>query len=106
MTTPKPNGPKVEVPADLEAQYSNLVVISHTPAELVMDFARLLPGQPAAKVVSRLLMSPSGAKMLFRALGENLARYEAAFGAIPVPHESGLANDLFRTIHPPDKPEE
>ena len=94
--------PNMEMPADMEALYSNLVRISHSPAELVFDFARMLPGQTVARVVSRLLMSPVGAKLFYRALAENLARYEAAFGEIPLPSDSPLANDLFRSHHPPD----
>ena len=106
MTTPPvrqpPAAPVIEVPPGMEPAYSNLVRISHSPAELVFDFARLLPGQTAAQVVARLLMSPMGAKLLYRALGENLARYEAAFGEIPVPRDASLADDLF---HPPRPPE-
>ncbi len=99
QTPPIPN---MEMPADMEALYSNLVRISHSPAELVFDFARMLPGQTTAQVVSRLLMSPVGAKLFYRALAENLARYEAAFGEIPLPGNSPLANDLFRSHHTPN----
>ncbi len=95
-------GPNIELPADMEAVYSNLVRISHSPSELVFDFARQLPGQAVARVVSRLLMSPVAAKMFYRALAENLARYEAAFGEIPLPGSTPLANDLFRPHRPPD----
>jgi len=94
--------PILEVPPDLLTTYVNLVRISHSPAELVFDFACLLPGLPAARVLHRLLMSPLGAKLFYRALGENLARYEAAYGEIPVPGEQSLANYLFR---PPQSPE-
>jgi hypothetical protein len=103
---PKNAGPHLELPADLEPVYSNLVRISHSPAELVFDFARLLPDQPFARVLVRLLMSPIGAKLFFRALGENLARYEAAFGQLNLPGEPSLANDLFGFIQPPEKPPE
>ncbi len=54
--------------------------VSYTPGEFVLDFGRTLPGQRSLKVLSRLLMSPVGAKMFYRALGTRLARYEAAFG--------------------------
>ena len=97
-----PPVPNIELPVDMEAVYSNLVRISHSPAELVLDFARLLPGQTVARVVSRLVMSPVAAKLFYRALGENLARYEAAYGEIPLPGNSPLANDLFRPHRPPD----
>ncbi len=78
--------------------------ISHSPAELVFDFAQILPGGPAAHVNARLLMSPLGAKLFFRALGENLARYEAAFGEIHIPGDPNLANELFRQARPPEPP--
>ncbi len=102
---PAPSGfPPIDMPADLEPIYANLVRISHSPAELVLDFARLLPGDAAARVKARLLMSPVGAKLFYRALGENLARYEAAFGEIVIPGDPSLVNDLFRGHHPPEPP--
>jgi len=99
---PQAGRPNLEIPADMDPVYANLVRISHSPAELVFDFARMLPGQPGAKVVSRLMMTPLSAKLFCRALTENLARYEAAFGEINVPGESSLAGDLFRSIQPPE----
>ena len=57
-----------------------------------------------ARVRARLLMSPVGAKLFYRALGENLARYEAAFGEIVLPGDSTLVSDLFRGAHPPEDP--
>jgi hypothetical protein len=94
----------VELPTDLQPTYSNLARITHSPAEMVMDFARFLPGMQSAPILARMILSPTAAKLLFRALGENLARYEAAYGEIPVPHDSSLANDLFRAVQPPDNP--
>ena len=94
----------LEVPADLVAVYANLVRIAHSPSELVLDFAHLLPGTIPARVNTRVVMSPLGAKLLHRALTENLARYEAAFGEIKVPGEASLADYLFRP--PPAKPGE
>ena len=99
MTTP--NSPNIELPPDLEAIYANMVRISHSPAELVFDFARMLPGLPSAKICARMIMSPMGAKLFYRALAENLARYEANFGEIPVPGDGTLANDLFGQVLPP-----
>lgn len=103
-----PNQPPVppqipmELPPDLDAIYANLVRITHSPAELIFDFARVLPGSTAARIQSRLIMSPVGAKLFYRALGENLARYESSFGEIPVPGDAGLASELFRPPHPPE----
>ena len=91
---------------DLQPEYVNLVRITHSPAELVLDFARMLPGIGVPPVAARLLMSPTGAKLFLRALAENLARYEAAFGPIHLPGEKSLAGDLFGSIHPPQQPPE
>lgn len=90
----------LEVPADLQPVYANLVRIAHSPADLVLDFAHLLPGETKARIGSRILMSPLSAKLLYRALGENLARYEAAFGEIAMP-TSSLADHLFKPFSPP-----
>lgn len=72
----------IELPADLEAVYANFAIINHSPSEVVIDFARLLPNIPRIKVYSRVVMTPMNAKLLHRALGENLAKYEAQFGEI------------------------
>lgn len=98
--------PPLEIPSDLEVEYVNLVRISHTPSELVFDFARLLPGSLPGKVKSRIVMSPLGAKLFFRALTENLSKYEAAFGEIKLPGSSSLAEHLFRPNNPSEPPDE
>ena len=36
----------IELPAELEAVYANFALITHSPSEVIVDFARLLPGQP------------------------------------------------------------
>lgn len=105
-TPPRPAGqqlPPLEVPPDLEIEYVNLVRIAHSPSELVFDFAHLLPGGTPARVRSRIVMSPLGAKLFYRALAENLAKYEASFGEINIPGDSSLASHLFRPPGPPDK---
>lgn len=102
-TPPPPAGIPVEVPPGMEPVYANIVRISHSPADLVMDFARILPGGSSARVVARLLMSPLGAKLFYRALGENLSRFEAVFGEIQLPGGHSLAEDLFSPPRPPEK---
>ncbi len=96
--------PRLRVPKDLNVTYANLVRIAHTPSELMYDFGRYLPGDPGAEVVSRVLMSPLGAKLFLHALTENIAKYEAAFGEIPLPKKHTLADSLFRQS--PNNPEE
>ena len=102
--TPRPVPTSLEIPPGLDIIYANLARISHSPADIVMDFAHALPGEPKAVIKSRLLMSPLSAKLFYRALGENLARYEAAFGEIAVPTNSSLADHLFRPHQPPEPP--
>jgi hypothetical protein len=102
---PKPTGPVLELPADLELVYANLARIAHSPADIVLDFAHLLPGEPRAKIRSRVVMTPLSAKLLVRALTENIARYETAFGEINLPNNTTLADNLFRPFQqPPEDP--
>ena len=53
----------IELDADVSSgEYSNFVVVTHSPAEFVLDFTRILPGVPKAKVHSRICLlytSPS-----------------------------------------------
>jgi hypothetical protein len=107
MTAPsQPSGPKINVPEGMEPAYANLARISHSPADIVIDFAHILPGESTANIRSRVVMSPLSAKLLLRALTENIARYEATFGEITMPSNSSLAESLFRPPHPPEPPKE
>jgi hypothetical protein len=81
-----------EVPANLDATYANMALISHTPSELLLDFARVLPSMKA-RVQARIVLTPLNAKLLLRALTENLEKYEAQYGEIVVP--THLADHLF-----------
>ena len=69
-----------------EGIYSNLAIISHSNAEFVIDFVRMLPGVPKAKVKSRIVLTPQHAKRLLMALGENMTKYEDIFGNVEI-HE-------------------
>lgn len=82
----------VEVPGELEATYANMAVIRHSPSEMVIDFIRQMPDQPRAKVYARVVMTPINAKLLHRALGENLTAFETKFGEIRTP-EQGFHED-------------
>ena len=65
-----------------EGIYSNLAMIAHSNSEFVIDFIRLMPGVPKAKVKSRIIMTPDHAKRLLAALKDNIEKYEDAFGKI------------------------
>lgn len=67
---------------EAEGIYSNLVLISHSSAEFVLDFTRMLPGVPKTKVYARVIMTPQHAKNLLGALKENVEKYENEFGEI------------------------
>jgi hypothetical protein len=65
-----------------EGVYSNLAIITHSSSEFVMDFVRIMPGVPKAKVKSRIVMTPEHAKRLMRALADNISKYESHFGVV------------------------
>jgi hypothetical protein len=69
---------------EAEGIYSNLAIISHSPAEFVVDFTRVLPGVPKARVLSRIVMTPQHAKLLLHALNDNIGKYEQQHGVINV----------------------
>lgn len=69
---------------EAEGIYSNLALISHSPAEFVIDFTRMLPGVPKTKVYARIVMTPQHAKSFLAALEENVGKYEKQFGDIKV----------------------
>ena len=92
----------IDFPKELKAVYGNVAFISHTPAEIIIDFAQVLPRMPKGHVVSRVIMSPMHAKMLQNALAHNIANYERQFGEIRLPQQTSLADQLFR--FPPTEP--
>jgi hypothetical protein len=62
--------------------YSNLAIITHSPAEFVIDFIRIMPGVPKSKVKSRIILTPEHAKRFVAALNDNISKYEAVHGPI------------------------
>lgn len=88
---------------EAEGIYSNLAIISHSPAEFIIDFTRIFPGIPKAKVHSRIIMTPQHAKLFLGALKENMQRFENQYGEIVVqsdPNNAGMGFQL------PVKPKE
>jgi hypothetical protein len=86
---------KIDIQQGMEdGVYSNLALITHSSAEFVLDFLRVLPGKPQPKVASRVVMAPEHAKRLMMALRENVSKYEDAFGPID------LHQNQQRTIAP------
>lgn len=90
---PQPQQLNVEISEkEAEGIYSNLAIISHSGAEFVIDFTRLLPGIPKAKVHARIIMTPQHAKLLLRALNENVARFEKSHGMINIDGPANFGN--------------
>ena len=65
-----------------EGEYVNLAMIAHSSSEFVIDFIKMMPGVPKAKVKSRIVMTPEHVKRLLVALKDNLDKYENAFGPV------------------------
>lgn len=67
-----------------EGIYSNLAVITHSNTEFVLDFIRVMPGVPKARVKSRIILTPEHAKRFMIALEENIEKFEALNGRIKI----------------------
>ncbi|KPJ60767.1 MAG: hypothetical protein AMJ46_04660 [Latescibacteria bacterium DG_63] len=74
---------------EAEGIYSNMVLITHSPAEFILDFARVLPGVPKSKVFARIVMTPRHVKGLMEALKENITKFEAQHGTIKPLSQTG-----------------
>ena len=84
-----PNQINIELSEEVaEGVYSNLAMIAHSNSEFVIDFIRLMPGVPKAKVKSRIVITPEHAKRLLFALKDNIEKYEQSFGAIKKSEEA------------------
>lgn len=83
MSEKKENQLNIELTEETaEGVYSNLAIITHSNSEFIVDFIRIMPGVPKAKVKSRIVLTPQHAKRLMRALDENVSKYEAQNGPI------------------------
>ena len=85
---PRPNQLNIEISGEVaDGVYSNLAIITHSNSEFVLDFVRVMPGVPKAKVRSRILLTPQHVKRLMRALADNIQKFEQVHGSI---HESEM----------------
>ena len=65
---------------ELKGRYSNLLRITHTREEFILDFINVVP--PQAIVTARIATSPGHLKRIIQALNDNMRRYESAHGEI------------------------
>ena len=80
-----PQPGQVQIKADekeMQGLYSNLVMIQHHAEEFTLNFVYIFPNGTQGKLLSSVIVSPGHAKRIWRALGENIARFEAAYGPI------------------------
>jgi hypothetical protein len=92
MDQQQPVQGQVQIKADekeLQGEYSNLVMIHHNLEEFTLNFIYIFPNGAQGKLLKSMIVSPGHAKRIFRALGENIARYEAQFGTIKEMPEGG-----------------
>lgn len=83
MEEKKKNQVNIELSEEVaEGIYSNLAIITHSHAEFIVDFVKLMPGAPKAKVKSRIILTPEHAKRLYKALHENIRKFESLHGPI------------------------
>lgn len=83
----KQNQLNIELPEEIaEGIYSNLAIIAHSNSEFVVDFVRIVPNTPKAKVKSRVILTPQHAKRLLAALADNVQKFEKQFGPIGEPN--------------------
>ena len=80
---PRGNQLNIEISEEVaDGVYSNLAIITHSNSEFVLDFVRVMPGVPKAKVKSRILLTPQHANGLMRPLADNIQKFEGVHGQI------------------------
>ncbi len=81
----QPQPGQMQIKADekeLQGLYSNLMMIHHNVEEFTLNFVYIFPNGTQGKLLSSVIVSPGHAKRIWRALGENISRYETQFGPI------------------------
>lgn len=77
---------KIEFPPELQkGVYANLMFVTHTKEEFIMDFIMAAP--PVGTVTARVITSPGHIKRIIKALQDNVDKYERKFGKIEIAEE-------------------
>jgi len=91
----KQNQIQIELSDEIaQGTYANLAVIAHSSSEFIIDFIRIVPSLPKAKVQSRIILTPDNAKRLLFALEDNIRKFEEVI-------KSGNKNPSFGDVFPP-----
>ena len=84
---------KIEIDEKIgQGYYVNFAVVTHSLAEFILDFIRVLPGVPKSKVKSRIIISPVHAKAFSKALEDNINKFEKKYGVIKTPSSNNLSS--------------
>ncbi len=67
-----------------EGTYANFFVITNSPSEFIIDFGRVLPGIPDARIYTRVVSTPQHAKQFLQLLQKNIDTFESQYGEIKV----------------------
>ena len=87
---------EIEVsPEVAQGIYSNLVAITHSTSEFVVDFVQMMPGVPKASVKSRVILAPEHAKRLLYALQDNISKFESNVAPIQLPEQKAQKGDTY-----------
>ncbi len=87
---------KIEIDEKIgQGDYVNFAVVTHSLAEFILDFIRVLPGVPKSKVKSRIIISPVHAKAFSKALEDNINKFEKKYGEIKTPSNS-LSSSMIK----------
>src|SRR5258708_12122314 len=109
MDQQQPVQGQVQIKADekeLQGEYSNLVMIHHNLEEFTLNFIYIFPNGAQGKLLKSMIVTPGHAKRIWRALGENIARYESQFGSIKKASEvQPPAGGFVQSQRTTDKPE-
>ena len=88
---------KIEIDESVgQGEYVNFAIVTHSAAEFVLDFIRILPGLNKSKVKSRIVISPMHAKTFLKALQDNIDKYEKKFGEIKVLKKDEIGKAQFK----------
>jgi uncharacterized protein DUF3467 len=83
---------------EAEGIYANLTLISSSPAEFILDFARLVPGMAKSKVHARIIMTPQAIKALQKSLTAHIERFEGVNGEIKLAGQPDVGQGIgFQT---------
>ncbi len=87
MTDSKKTGLPFDVDVDEDIAlgvYSNTFIINQTDQDFILDFAFRAPGLERAKIVSRVVVTPTHMKRLAYLMMESVKKYEERFGEIDI----------------------